>query len=454
MARRGSGTWSAVLRANGLGLILDIVPNHMAVGAGNAWWMDVLRLGQDSPHAKVFDIDWHPDNPLLHGKVLLPVLGRAYGEALEAGEISVGADGFIRYFDNRFPIRPEDGPEVAALGPDGYDQDRLHRLLERQHYRLASWRTANDEINWRRFFDINELIGVRVEDAAVFEATHAALFRLYGDGLIDGVRIDHIDGLADPAGYCRRLRRRLEELAPDRAAYIVVEKILGAGEQLPPDWGVDGTSGYDFMDAVSAMQHDERAADLLGALWHELTGRPAEFPAEEVPARRETLERSFTAQLEACVGALHDAALQDLATRDTPRPALRRALIALLAHFPVYRGYELDPSLMKPRIVVRLRGRGPSRGGPARGDGADCRGAAPARHPGPAACRAAVPAAQCAGDGQVGGGHRVLSVRAADLPQRCGVRCRHAGDGAFGVPWPVRGAGTAVPGRFARHGDA
>ncbi len=136
-------------------------------------------------------------------------------------------------------------------------------MLERQHYRLAWWRSAGDAINWRRFFDINGLVGLRVEDETVFEATHATLLRLYAEGLIDGVRVDHVDGLADPPGYCRRLRARLDELAgqrpadaPQGPAWLVVEKILGAGERLADDWAVDGTSGYDFMDEVSALLHD------------------------------------------------------------------------------------------------------------------------------------------------------------------------------------------------------
>ncbi len=338
----------AALRAQSLGLILDIVPNHMAIGKQNPWWQDVLRHGHRSAYAQVFDIDWQPENPLLRGKVLLPVLGRQYGEILEAGEITLAQTEHgweARYFDNVFPIRPEDVGEIESAGPDAYapkhpqSRARLHRLLERQHYRLAWWRTANDEINWRRFFDINELVGVRVEVPAVFEATHALLFRLYAEGLIDGFRIDHIDGLADPGGYCQRLRARLRELAPDRPPYIIVEKILGRGEQLAEDWGVDGTSGYDFMDAVSAVQHDPDAADALAALWAELTGRSPDFADEEVPARREILERSFTAQLESAVAALHALALESPATRDASRSALRRALIALLSHFPVYRSY-------------------------------------------------------------------------------------------------------------------
>ena len=176
------------LRRHGLGLIVDVVPNHMAIGNGNAWWMDVLARGRDSRYAKYFDIDWTPADPHLHGKVLLPILGRPYGEALSAGEIELGTSeagqSVVRYFDHGLPlaadragIDPCSLREFAADSPAGHK--RLHQLLEQQHYRLAWWRCANDEINWRRFFDINELAAVRVEDGEVFEAMHATLFRLY-----------------------------------------------------------------------------------------------------------------------------------------------------------------------------------------------------------------------------------------------------------------------------------
>ena len=180
----------------------------------------------------------------------------------------------------------------------------------------------------------------------MFEATHATLLRLYQEGLIDGVRVDHVDGLADPAAYCRRLRARFEELAgqrpadaPQGPAWLVVEKILGAGERLPDDWAVDGTSGYDFMDEVSALLHDGSGEAALRELWGEVSGRPTDFAEEETAARRDVLEHTFTSQLDAAVAALHQIAAARVATRDTTRAAIRRALVALLAHFPVYRSY-------------------------------------------------------------------------------------------------------------------
>lgn len=351
---------TAALRQSGLGLIVDIVPNHMAVGGDdNPWWLDVLEQGPASPYAGFFDIDWHPGTPGLEGKLLAPFLGRSYGEALAAGEIRLVHEGrpALRYFEHLFPLRPEDQEALRAADPADYEgtdeagRARLHALLERQHYRLAWWRTAADEINWRRFFDINGLAGLRVEKEAVFEATHATLLRLYREGIIDGLRVDHVDGLADPEGYCRRLRARLDELQPQRPdsaprarAYLVVEKILGPGEILPQSWEVDGSSGYDFMDQVSALQHDPEGEAPLTRLWVRVSGRAEDFHSEERQARREILERSFSAQLEATVTALHRLALASLETRDRPRAAIRRALIELLTHYPVYRSYATPES--------------------------------------------------------------------------------------------------------------
>ena len=173
-------------------------------------------------------------------------------------------------------------------------------MLERQHYRLAWWRTAGDRINWRRFFDINELVCLRMEEPEAFEAVHALPLRLCAEGMFDGLRIDHVDGLADPAAYCRTLAPAAE--ATD--AYLVVEKILLRGETLPRDWGCDGTTGYDFMDDVSALQHDAAGETCLAEAWAALSGRPADFAPEEQAARREIVARSFSAQLEACATAL------------------------------------------------------------------------------------------------------------------------------------------------------
>lgn len=350
----------ATARQAGLGILLDIVPNHMAVGPENAWWQDVLAHGERSRWARVFDIDWQAEDPALKGRVLCPFLDRPYGEALAAGLLVVEPDPrhgwVVRHHATPFPIRPEDHAELEGLPagachparPDG--RQRLHRLLERQHYRLAWWRTAGDEINWRRFFDIGELVSVRVEDDAVFDLTHATILGLYREGLVDGLRIDHVDGLADPAAYCRQLRSALDAARPVRPpglpsgpAWLLVEKILADGEALPSDWPVDGTTGYDFMDEVGALLHDPAGADPMAGSWAALSGRRADFETEERIARREMLDRSFTAQLDQATRALHQIARHDPATRDWTRAAIRRCLRALVVHFPAYRTYA-DPT--------------------------------------------------------------------------------------------------------------
>ncbi|MDR3455475.1 MAG: malto-oligosyltrehalose synthase [Rhodoferax sp.] len=382
------------LRQHGMGLILDIVSNHMAVGgADNPWWLDLLEWGRLSPYSEFFDIQWHSHDPLLEGQLLMPFLGSDYGVALQQGSIPLCFDaehgGFhIEHYQHRFPICPRDYaqiladiPELETLTghfkalnslPDAYAQarilrtglsqrrdqhdlikqhlarydsrqpegfQRLHRLLERQHYRLASWRTAADDINWRRFFDVNELGGLRVERPAVFEATHRKIFQLIEDGLVDGLRIDHIDGLADPRGYCRKLRRRVDRLVPGEHLPIYVEKILGRGERLHHDWQVDGTTGYEFMDQLSLLQHDPRGEQPLAELWSRLSERPGEFAEEARLARQQILAGGLAGDCESVAQALLQVARDDLMSRDLTLGAIRRALQALIVHYPVYRTY-------------------------------------------------------------------------------------------------------------------
>jgi (1->4)-alpha-D-glucan 1-alpha-D-glucosylmutase len=309
----GLAALSSALAAAGMGLILDIVPNHMAADTANAWWADVLRHGRTSRFARWFDIDWDAGD-----KVLLPILGRPLDEVVAAGELERDGDAF-RYFSHRLPA------------VDGG--------LEQQHWRLAWWRSAGDRINWRRFFDINELVCLRMEEPEAFEAVHALPLRLHAEGIVDGLRIDHVDGLTDPAAYCRTLRARLKP-----GAWLVVEKILLGGETLPADWGCDGTTGYDFMDEVNALQHDAAGERVLAEAWSALSGRPADFAAEEEPARREILARSFGAQLDACAAAF--------AGGELAQPLLRRVLGELLAHFPVYRTYGRDGVLSPADYAV------------------------------------------------------------------------------------------------------
>ena len=393
----------ATLRAHGMGLILDIVPNHMGVGTGeNDWWQDVLEWGRASPYADTFDIDWDPPDPTLRGRMLAPFLGSAYGEALEAGELTLNLDEdagklYVDYFGNRFPVSPRDYAavllteggqleEVARAFADlptasraetreaaaalhetlrlpenvratrealrGYDakdpagRERLHRLLERQNYRLAWWRAASDEINWRRFFDVNGLAGIRAELAPVFDATHETVFALYAEGLIDGLRIDHVDGLAAPREYCRKLRRRLDALTAQRPAtlshaepVIWIEKILATHERLATDWLTDGTTGYDFMNDVSAVLHDPAGETPLTELWSAQTGRTGHFEEEARAARRQILRDSLASELYATAVALHRIARRDLKTRDYTVTAIQRVLAEILVHFRVYRVY-------------------------------------------------------------------------------------------------------------------
>ncbi|WP_460410666.1 MULTISPECIES: malto-oligosyltrehalose synthase [unclassified Pseudomonas] len=387
----------STLREHNMGLILDIVSNHMAVGGSdNPWWLDLLEWGRLSPYGEFFDIQWHSPDPLMEGQLLLPFLGSDYGVALQEGTLKLHFNAqtgsfHVEHYDHHFPVCPNDYPELLksadALKPladrfgalsyqtdahslamplkeqlrqqatdpqileaiqnnlqhyDSTTEDgfhKLHELLERQSYRLASWRTAADDINWRRFFDINELGGLRVERPAVFEATHGKIFQLIAEGLVDGLRIDHIDGLADPRGYCRKLRRRVDLLAPGRHLPIYVEKILGAGETLHRDWAVDGTTGYEFMNQLSLLQHDPDGEFVLGDLWQRRTERPAAFIEEAQLARQQILNGSLASDCESVAQALLQVARDDLMTRDLTLGAIRRVLQALIVHFPVYRTY-------------------------------------------------------------------------------------------------------------------
>lgn len=347
-------------RARGLGLIADIVPNHMAAHPSNAWWRDVLAHGPASAWSRHFDIDWDPPAPTLKGKVLLPVLADPYGVSLERGAITLrgGAGGEVELdvSGQRYPLAVASAPRADTAAwlrehdpahPAG--RQRLHELLERQHYRLAWWRTAPDLINWRRFFEISELVGVRVEDDAVFDDVHAMVLRLYAQGVLDGLRVDHIDGLASPGAYLRRLSRCLADAGASRPEacwleqpYLVVEKILAQDETLDPRWLTDGTTGYDFMDQVGALLHAPQGEAPLRAFWETLAG-DARAPREQLRAARERmLARHFPAERQALVRSLEAIAAQDERTRDWSATAIDRVLTAWLAAFPVYRTYAED----------------------------------------------------------------------------------------------------------------
>ena len=347
----------SALRQNGLGLIVDIVPNHMAVGGSdNPWWMDVLENGQTSRYAAMFDVDWDPPDVNTRGKVLAPILVKPLPDALAAGDIKLLWDEKLgklafAYAEHRLPLRREDYAEIIdgalpySASLEMWNQpEALEYLLARQYYRLAQWQAAPEAINWRRFFDVIGLAALRMEDERVFETVHAKLFQLYAEGLIDGLRVDHVDGLTDPRLYCRRLRARLDALdadrpahAPQGPAYIVIEKILAPGEILPGDWGVDGTTGYDFMNDVSALQHHPAGEEALTRLWIQISGRDGDFETEERCARRELLYASFTSELRAAAAAFHRLAL--FTARDMSEIGLQSALASILEHFRAYRTY-------------------------------------------------------------------------------------------------------------------
>jgi (1->4)-alpha-D-glucan 1-alpha-D-glucosylmutase len=351
---------SQTLRQHGMGIILDIVPNHMAVHPGNAWWWDVLRLGPASPYARWFDIDWQPADPALRGKVLAPFLPEPYGSCLSNGDIKLvfdepGQDAEIEACGMRYPIAPDTlrlagmDSSVARKHYDGRQPDgrqRLHALLERQNYRLAWWRCAADCINWRRFFEINELIGVCVEQPEVFDAVHKLPLRLYAEGVIDGLRIDHVDGLARPLDYCHRLRAELETRSSQRPgvlagdqAWLIVEKILATDEVLGDEWQVDGSSGYDFMDQAAAVLHDPVGEEALSRVWESVSGKGSSARDYVKDARILMLRRHFVAERKALIRVLYSLAQAGVDSRDWTAEALGRMLDELLIAFPVYRSY-------------------------------------------------------------------------------------------------------------------
>jgi (1->4)-alpha-D-glucan 1-alpha-D-glucosylmutase len=351
----------AALRARDMGVILDIVPNHMGVaGKNNRWWNDVLARGRDSDYARHFDIDWTPEHRSLHGKVLLPYLDRPYADALNDAAITVVDDGGawkVAHHSSRWPIADadanpiEDGSQLTG--------DRLDKLLERQNYRLDDWRVASDRINWRRFFDITELAALRIDDDAVFFDVHANVFELYETGLIDGVRVDHVDGLADPIAYCHKLRDELEarrgqrpDGLADAPAYVVVEKIFASHEP-QRDWGVAGTTGYDFMDQVGALLHNPAGQGAIDVLWRRVSGKPWEFRGAVADARRQVLGESFNADLGRVARCFHALAVQVPTTAHITYASLKRALVELIVAFPVYRSYGM-PGALAPEDAAIL----------------------------------------------------------------------------------------------------
>jgi (1->4)-alpha-D-glucan 1-alpha-D-glucosylmutase len=319
--RQGLERLRAACDAAGLSIVLDIVPNHASVAApesANAAWWEVLRDGPQSRFASWFDIDWDsPDNP---GKILVPILGRPIAECLEAGEF-VASRERLRYFDHVLPL--------AA----GTQELPLEELLEAQHWRLCFWKVGSEELNYRRFFDVTTLAGLRVEDPDVFAATHREILASVADGTVSGLRVDHPDGLSDPKAYLSRLSEA------SRGCWIVVEKILESSEQLPADWVCHGTTGYDTLNRLTGVFVDPAGEEPLTRLYDEITETAQRWPVIAVDGKRQVLSTVLSAELNRLTELATRAAWALPRYRDLTRRAIREALAELLTQFDVYRAY-------------------------------------------------------------------------------------------------------------------
>ena len=343
------------LHGHEMGAILDIVPNHMAADTSNPWWRDVLRRGPGSRHARFFDIDW--DAPASPGRVWLPWLKGPLHEVLARGELRIDRSGEpqLCHADWRLPLA-----EGSDEGIDDRDPSALRTLLDRQHYRLAWWRSAGDVVNYRRFFDIDGLVALNMDIDEAFDATHALPLRLLATGVIDGLRIDHIDGLAHPQRYLERLRQELAPIAQRRGAPISlhVEKILRHDETLPRDWPVDGSTGYDVMDRLGAILHDARAQSTLALAWRETSGRRMSFAGEECLARHQWMRRGLRSDFARAMRAWQCCLDASREAGDLTPESLERAGADVLAHVPVYRTYlgAAPPRETDRRVLVRAFG--------------------------------------------------------------------------------------------------
>jgi (1->4)-alpha-D-glucan 1-alpha-D-glucosylmutase len=384
------------LHAHGMGLILDFVPNHMGVGGNdNAWWLDVLEWGQDSPFATYFDINWYTSRTDLKGRVLLPVLGDQYGVILENGEIVLRFDPHegsfsAWYFDHRFPISPHSygevleagGKTLAALtgewatidvgradqkreyvaelkcrltqsaeepaiaaaistalqrftGESGNPSSfrRLHHLLEAQAYRIAYWRVATEEINYRRFFNINDLAGLRVDLPQLFEHIHRLIFTLIDRGDVQGLRIDHIDGLFEPRAYCEQLQLRFA-----RPLYVIVEKIVARYESLP-DWPIAGSTGYDFVNQVLELFVDPAGEAAMTRIYDRFANPDESFDDILYACKKRIMQVNLASEMNVLAREFHDLSMNEWRTRDFTLNGMLAALEEVIAAFPVYRTY-------------------------------------------------------------------------------------------------------------------
>ncbi len=318
---------AAAASQHGLGIVVDVVPNHMSVPTplwhNRALW-EVLREGAQSRYAHWFDMDLSGDQA-----ILMPVLGDKIGKELAAGNITVerrevpgiGEQCVVRYFDHAFPVRP------------GTEELPLAELLEHQWYRLAHWRVGADELNYRRFFDVDTLAAVRVEDRSVFDATHAKLLELYREGLIAGFRIDHIDGLANPRRYLADLREATD------GAWVVVEKILEIEETLPDEFDCAGTTGYDALVRVGALFQDSSALPRLNDIWEGAVGSAQGFHATLLEAKREVISTMLFTEVNRLAGIVVAICDDDIRLRDHTRRQIHHAITELLVAMDRYRAY-------------------------------------------------------------------------------------------------------------------
>lgn len=314
----------------GMGLILDIVPNHMSTSLENLWWRDVIEHGESSHYSHYFDIDWK--RPLT-----LPFLGDTFAAEVEKGALTLAlskhtGNPVFRYFENEYPLNPETYSGKAFSTFTSLDKSSLCTLHEAQSWRLMSWREAPRQLSWRRFFEITGLVGVRVEDPQVFDATHQLILELVHSGKVDGLRIDHVDGLADPESYLQQLRQ-----ATGPECYITVEKILAKGEQLPESWPVSGTTGYEFIASLAEVLVDDNNLETLEETHDVITGAGRDKKSEMRAAKALMVDRNFEGEFTTLLDITCELALagQLQCDRDVFHHALREILIA----FPVYRTY-------------------------------------------------------------------------------------------------------------------
>jgi (1->4)-alpha-D-glucan 1-alpha-D-glucosylmutase len=433
--REGFEALVAACRELGLGVVLDIVPNHMAVlGVQNALWNDVLENGPASQCARYFDIDWSPVRQTMRNRLLVPILGAPLGEVVERGEVRISFDAacgafHVNYFDHRLPVEPRSYPMIlragepasglasmvgedaalevsslmdafAALPPpvaappevlQVRDRDRqvnqrrlarlcarepqvlrlieaalvrinapapdpelLAQLMQAQPYRLAFWRVSGEEINYRRFFDVNELAAVRMEDAEVFRASHDLLRELWRAQLIEGVRVDHADGLYDPAEYFRRLRDVLTPDSGQQRPWMLVEKILGVGEKLRSDWCVDGTTGYEFGALVTGWLSNPAGVMELDRTWRRHVGGNTPYDEIVYQSKKQVMHTSLAAEISGLAARLDRLAQMHRNTSDFTLFDLRAAIVEVIACFPVYRTY-IAPGHMSAEDVQNVR---------------------------------------------------------------------------------------------------